>query len=110
MIDKDSNLATLISIGVLSSLGGLASLLRSGKNINPREVFAALLNSGLIGIVIALLWWNKFGHDNLYFLVGVSGLAGIGGASVIDLAVQWYAQKFFGASPNQPKGDDHANQ
>lgn len=70
----------------LSSLGGLAALLRSKQSLSFRNVLAAVLYSGITGLIIALMWYKYFeGEGNVYFLLAVSGLAGIGGATVIDL-------------------------
>jgi hypothetical protein len=70
----------------LASLGGLAALLRSGKPLCVRVVTAATLYSGLIGLTIALIWYNYFsGSDNIPFLLGVSTLAGVGGVTAMDL-------------------------
>ena len=69
--------------GGLSSFAGLAELLRSGRPITPRAVIAAMLNSGLIGLALGLIWYTYFlGMGNIYFLVGVCTLAGLGGATM----------------------------
>lgn len=74
-------------IGLLAFFGasfaGLATQLRSGIALTPRSVLAAMLNSGLIGTIIALMGYKMFA-DNLPYLVGLSLLAGIGGATVLD--------------------------
>ena len=73
----------------ISSVGGLAALLRSKREITRRAVLSTMLYSGVLGLVIALLWYNYFdGRGNLYFLLGVSGLAGIGGTTVLDFFIQ----------------------
>jgi hypothetical protein len=79
----------LSSFGV-SSFAGLAALLRSGKPISPLSVFSAMLNTGLVGLAIALIWYQQFrGSDaNVYFLIGVCVLAGLGGTTAIDFIVQ----------------------
>lgn len=89
MPDRLSPLQALLAAFTISSLGGLASLLRSHKPITLRALLAASLYSGLMGLIIALLWYNFFdGKGNIYFLLGVSGLAGIGGTTVIDFVIQ----------------------
>lgn len=80
---------------MVASLGGLAALLRSGQNITPRQLFSALLNSGLVGLIIALLLWSRYGGKDPYLLFGVSALAGFGGATTIDL-IQQYVRKKLG--------------
>jgi len=73
----------------ISSVGGLAALLRSKHSLSLRSICSAMLYSGITGLVIALLWYSYFdGNQNLYFLLGVSGLAGIGGTTVLDFCVQ----------------------
>lgn len=73
----------------IASFAGLAALLRSGKKLTWLAVFAAMLNAGLIGLAICLLWYTKFrSEDNIYFLIGVCALAGLGGTTVIDFVIQ----------------------
>jgi hypothetical protein len=66
-----------------ASFAGLATQLRIGKVLTWRAVAAAMLNSGFIGAIIALVGYQNFA-DNLPYLLGMSLLAGIGGASVLD--------------------------
>lgn len=71
----------------LSSFAGLAELLRSGRPLTTRAVISAMLNSGLIGLAIGLTWYHKYlGEGNIYFLIGVCVLAGLGGATFVDFA------------------------
>ncbi len=73
----------------IASFAGLAALLRSGKAITPLSIFSAMLNAGLIGTAICLLWYTKFrSEDNIYFLIGVCALAGLGGTTVLDFVIQ----------------------
>lgn len=89
MPDRFDPIRVLIASFAISSFGGLAALLRSHSKLSWRSVFSALLYSGLMGLIIALLWYNYFnGAGNIYFLLGVSGLAGIGGTTVVDFIVQ----------------------
>ena len=75
----------------ISSLGGLAALLRSKQKLTWRTVIAAVLWSGISGLLIALAWFNYFNDQgNIYFLLFVSGLAGIGGTTVVDLVIQLF--------------------
>ena len=87
--EKLESIKVLAAALAISSVGGLAALLRSNKPITVRAVLSALLYSGLVGLIIALLWYNFFeGKGNIFFLLGVSGLAGIGGTTVLDLIIQ----------------------
>lgn len=67
----------------VAAFAGLASLLRSGSKVTVLSVLSAFLNSGLVGLGISLLWYHKF-QDNVYFLIGVCVLAGLGGATTVD--------------------------
>jgi UDP-N-acetylmuramyl pentapeptide phosphotransferase/UDP-N-acetylglucosamine-1-phosphate transferase len=87
MLDSKDPINVVIMSGSLASFAGLAELLRSGRELTWRAVASALLNSGLIGAAIGLVWWNKYDADP-YFLIGVCVLAGLGGATFADFAIQ----------------------
>ncbi len=80
------NLAVFIGAGVLSGLAGLASLLRSNVELTWKRLISAFLNSGILGLGISLLWYAKF-QDNVYFLVGLCVVAGLGGMTTVDLVI-----------------------
>jgi uncharacterized membrane-anchored protein len=80
-----------ISAFGVSSFAGLAALLRAGKEVNWISVASSVLNSGLFGLAIALLWYVKF-QDNIYFLIGICILAGLGGATLVDFFIQAFKQ------------------
>ena len=89
MPDKLTPLQVLAASFAISSLGGLAALLRSDRDLCWRNAASAILYSGIVGLIIALLWYNVFdGKGNMYFLLGVSGLAGIGGTNLVDFLIQ----------------------
>lgn len=89
MQEKLEPLQVFLSAFALSSFGGLAALLRGNQPLSVRLVVAAIAYSGLAGLTIALLWYNYFSDQgNIYFLLGVSALAGVGGTTVIDFMVQ----------------------
>lgn len=75
-----------ISAFGVASFAGLAALLRSGTALTYINVLSAIMNSGIMGLGIALLWYTKF-QDNIYFLIGVCVLAGLGGASMVEFVV-----------------------
>lgn len=116
MNDKLNPLSVFISAFGVSSFAGLAALLRAGKQVNWVSVASAILNSGLLGLAIALLWYTKF-QDNIYFLIGICVLAGLGGATMVDFVIQ--AVKSGGVSIgglnvqlktiNQEKKDESSN-
>lgn len=87
MNDKINPISVFISAFGVSSFAGLAALLRAGKQVNWIAVVSAVLNSGFLGLAIALLWYTKF-QDNVYFLIGICILAGLGGATMVDFVVQ----------------------
>lgn len=78
----------LASAFTISSVAGLAALLRSKQPLTWRAVIAAALYSGCMGFIIAALWMKEYGlAGDPYFILGVAALAGIGGVSVVDLVV-----------------------
>jgi len=82
-------LHVFIAAFIIAGLGGLAALLRSARAITWRTALSALLSSGLMGLTISLLWYNYFeDKQNIYFLLGLCGLAGLGGVTVIDFALK----------------------
>lgn len=83
-MDKIDAYAQFLATFSLSSFAGLAALLRSGQKLSYRAVISAMLNSGLMGLVIFMTWYNLYGPENMWFLMGVSILAGLGGNTAID--------------------------
>lgn len=89
MPDKMTPFQVFLASFSIASLGGLAALLRSERELTWRSTISAILYSGVMGVIIALLWYNYFdGKGNLYFLLAVSGLAGIGGTTAVDFVIQ----------------------
>ena len=89
MPDRMTPLQVFFACFTIASFGGLASLLRSGQTLTKRSVATAMLYSGIFGLVIGLVWFQFFnGKDNVFFLIGVSGLAGLGGTTLLDFIVQ----------------------
>lgn len=73
----------------VSSFAGLAALLRSGKSITCLAVVSAMLNTGMVGLAIALIWYTHFkgSEENIYFMIGLCVLSGLGGTTAIDFIV-----------------------
>lgn len=71
---------------LLSSSAGLAALLRSPAEISRRSVVSAALNSGLLGLAVSLVWYIKY-QDNLFALVGICLVVGLGGNTMVDFAI-----------------------
>lgn len=110
MDDRLDAFHVLTSSFALSSVGGLAAILRSKAKLTWRSVFAATLYSGLTGVTIALIWYNKYQADgDLYFLMGVSALAGIGGVNVVDFVLQLWKNSGlnFKVIVDQKKSEDN---
>ena len=106
--EKFDAVKVLASAFAISSIGGLASLLRSQKPMTLRSVLSSLLYSGVMGLIIALLWYNILADAaNIYFLLGVSGLAGIGGTTVVDFIIQLIKRGGIDISI-RPRSDDAA--
>ena len=89
MSDNLSPFQAFISAFSVSSLAGLAAYLRSNRELTVRGTISAMLNSGLLGLAIAFLWYNYFNDNgNIWFMLGISLLAGLGGISVLDFVIQ----------------------
>jgi len=71
-----------------ASFAGLATLLRFAKKLSKLAVVSAMLNAGFLGLAIALLWYQNYRKaENVYGLIGVCVLAGMGGSTLTDLAI-----------------------
>jgi hypothetical protein len=71
-----------------SSFAGLATLLRFAKKVSKLTVVSAMLNAGFLGLAIALLWYQNYRQaENVYGLIGICVLAGMGGSTLTDLAL-----------------------
>jgi len=92
MNEKDP--LTLFSMAFgLSSVAGLAAILRNGKVITLRLLISATLNSGLFGLGVAMVWYNFYGGAQYpWFMLGVSLLAGLGGASLMDFVYELFRE------------------
>jgi len=84
-MDDYGPLKIFICIFGISTLSGLASLLRSDKPLTVRSVFSAMLNAGLFGMSIAMIWELMYGIKHVWFITGVSLIAGLGGTTLMDV-------------------------
>jgi hypothetical protein len=75
-------------IFVISGLAGLAALLRTDRVLDWRKVSGAILNSGLLGVAMGLMWYKVFYPDNLWLLIGLTLLAGLGGMGVFGFFLE----------------------
>ena len=85
-MDDPDPLKIFSAAGGIASFAGLAALLRSGRPLNYRSVATAVLNSGILGLAMAMLWFTYW-RDNIYFLVGLCALAGLGGVNMVEFAL-----------------------
>lgn len=72
-------------IYLVASIGGVAALLRSKRELTPRMFWSAFLNSGLASVGMAFILYESL---PVYKLIGVSVLCGVGGVSIVDATVQ----------------------
>lgn len=90
--DLDSGtLKTLAAIFAVNSVAGLTALLNSGQKITWVRAVSAMLYSGLIGAAIYAIL-SSYMKDELLVAMGVSVLAGLGGASLLDLIKAGFQQ------------------
>lgn len=75
----------------ITAMAGVAAFLRSGKEVTVRGVISVILNTGIMGLGIALLLFNYF-QDNAYFLVGLCILAGLGGMTLVGFFLAIFKQ------------------
>ena len=93
----------------LSALAGISLVVSDKrKECSVRALLGSFMVSGIIGLVIGLIWWSKFGNTDLYFLIGVSMLAGMGGNSTLGLLYIIFIRKLGleGLLKQMAKNDD----
>lgn len=74
---------------LISSTSGFGWALRRNEPLTLRFTLSAILNCGMLGLIIALLF-KHYWPERQYLLLACSGLAGIGGITT----VQWSATLF----------------
>lgn len=75
-----------------ASFAGLATLLRFARRISRLSIISAMLNSGFLGLAIALIWYQNYRDaKNVYGLIGICVLAGMGGSTLTDLLISLLA-------------------
>jgi hypothetical protein len=88
---QDENLHALMvfcSAFGAASFAGLATLLRFARKLSKLSVVSAMLNAGFLGLAIALIWYQNYRKsENVYGLIGICVLAGMGGSTLTDLAI-----------------------
>ena len=75
-----------------ASFAGLATLLRFPKKLSKLAVVSAMLNAGFMGLAISLIWYQNYRNaENVYGLIGVCVVAGMGGSTLTDLVISLLA-------------------
>ncbi|MEL0117197.1 MAG: hypothetical protein VW739_05745 [Pelagibacteraceae bacterium] len=72
----------------MTSLAGLANLLRSNQPMTRRAVASVMLNSGLFGVAIAAWMFHSFGSEKFMLILAASILSGLGGNALVDFAIE----------------------
>jgi len=71
-----------------ASFAGLATLLRFARKLSKLSIVSAMLNSGVLGLAIALIWYQNYREaQNVYGLIGICVMAGMGGSTLTDLLI-----------------------
>jgi hypothetical protein len=91
MADGAPSPEVIALVGGFSSVGGIAYHLWFGRSITTQQWIGAALLSGFCG-VLTYLWLYEDVISQLKLIV-VSLLAGIGGTSLLDLAVLQLSEK-----------------
>lgn len=74
----------------VSAFAGLATLLRFSRKLSKLAVTSAMLNSGFMGLAIALIWYQNYREAaNIHGLIGVCVLAGMGGSTLTDVLISF---------------------
>lgn len=75
-----------ISAFGVSAFAGLATYLRFSRKMSLLGLSSAMLNAGCLGLAISLLWYQHYRNsENVYGLIGICVLAGMGGSTVTDI-------------------------
>ncbi len=86
--DYSHALSVFASAFGVAAFAGLATLLRFARKISKLAVFSAMLNAGFMGLAIALIWYQNYrATENVYGLIGICVLAGMGGSTLTDVVV-----------------------
>lgn len=100
-----------VAAALVSGLAGLAALLRSGLPLTVGSACSSLLNSGLLGGAVLMLWHSSF-TETPHALVGICVLIGLGGMPAIDFVLRMVLTGGFSirfdrnqldVRPNQPE-------
>jgi len=99
-------LSVFLAAFAVSALAGVAALLRTEKPLSVTRVLSAVLNSGMLGLTVALLWYIKF-REEVFTLLGCCALAGLGGMSTVELAVKLLSRSTLGLNKEEKPDEKH---
>lgn len=103
------NYLLFCSMFIISGVSGVAAHLRTNSDDKPHSLLSYLtagLNSGLLGLGIGLLFFVKFAED-LYFLVGICVVSGLGGMPMVEFAIETIKTGFLEQFGKSKKGKPH---
>jgi hypothetical protein len=81
-------LMVLISAFGVSAFSGLSAHLRFARTLRPVTVIGGTLNSGCLGLIISLIWYQNYQQaENVFGLIGICAAAGLCGSKVTDVLV-----------------------
>ena len=89
-MDEDFKLLRLIAVPIMftsfvGSLGSLSIVMRGGDPITPRVVAQAVFSSVAASAIVFLILYQNMGERLPTLVFGISALAGVGGATTLDL-------------------------
>lgn len=97
-----------VAAALVSGLAGLAALLRSGLPLTVGSACSSLLNSGLLGGAVFMVWHSSFA-ETPHALVGICVLVGLGGMPAIDFVLRMVRMGGFSIRFDQGKLDIRPN-
>lgn len=69
---------------LVSALSGVAALMRTEPAWTYGKLWMVVMNSGLLGLGLSLVWWESF-STNPNVLVGICILIGLGGQPMLEV-------------------------
>lgn len=103
LTDSDPTPLQIIVAAIgIGALAGMASALRTTMALTGRYVGSSILTSILTAVLTVLIGWYYVQESkHIYFLLGISGLAGYGGATLLDAALAVLV-RFVGKQDKRP--------
>jgi CHASE2 domain-containing sensor protein len=107
MVIEYNAILIFLTAFIVSGTAGVAAFLRSGKEPTKLSIITASLNSGLLGLSIALLWYQKL---NIYTLIGVCVISGLTGAAGFDAILASIQKEVFKTYITSKDKDEKKNE